>query len=198
MSNQPSSHESNPQSSPAPLRAAAPFVLALGEDAPQIAEDAFLAPGCFITGDVRLGPQVSVWYGASIRADHAPITIGARSNVQDNAALHADPQFPCTVGEDVTIGHAAVVHGCTVGAGTTVGMGAVIMNGATIGENCLIAGGAVILEGAEIPAGSLVAGVPGKVRRELTDAEREHVTKGAEHYLMLSAKHREALQQRES
>lgn len=171
-----------------------PFVLALGDTAPQIDPSAFLAPGCSVIGDAHLGAQASVWYGASVRADRTTISIGERSNVQDNATLHADPGFACTVGNDVTIGHNAVVHGCTVGDHCIIGMGAVVMNGATIGAECLLAGGTVILEGTEIPPGSLVAGVPGKVRRELTDEEKTKLRQGPQTYVEMSAKHRAALE----
>ncbi|OYO03145.1 gamma carbonic anhydrase family protein [Enemella evansiae] len=170
-----------------------PLILTLAGDTPQIDPSAFVAPGARVIGAAELGPESSVWYGATIRADRAPIALGRRSNLQDNATMHADPAYPCTVGADVTIGHNAVVHGCTVGDRCVIGMGAVIMNGAVIGEECLVAGGAVVLEGAEIPAGSLVAGVPAKVRRPLTDAERAALPHGATDYAENALRHRTAL-----
>lgn len=170
-----------------------PLILPLAGHTPRIDPTAFVAPGARVIGDAELGAESSVWYGATIRADRAPISLGRRSNLQDNATMHADPAYPCTVGAEVTIGHNAVVHGCTVGDRCTIGMGAVIMNGAVIGEECLIAGGAVVLEGAEIPAGSLVAGVPAKVRRPLTDAERAGLADGATNYAENATRHRTAL-----
>lgn len=167
-------------------------VLRLEGAAPVIADSAFVAAGARIVGDVTLGDRASVWYNAVLRADSASITIGARSNLQDNVSVHVDAGSPVTLGEDVSVGHNAVVHGCTVGDGTLIGMGATILNGARIGAGCLIAGGAVVLENAEIPDGSLVAGVPGRVRRALTDEERERLLLNAQAYLHHSAQHRSA------
>ncbi|NNG18349.1 gamma carbonic anhydrase family protein [Naumannella sp. ID2617S] len=170
-----------------------PLILTLDGHQPEIDPSAFVAPGARVIGQVILEAESSVWYGATIRADQTEIRLGRRSNLQDSATLHADVGFPCLVGEEVTIGHNAVVHGCTVGDRCTIGMGAVLMNGAVIGEECLVAGGAVVLEGAEIPAGSLVAGVPGKVRRPLTDQERAGLRTGAVHYAENAVRHRSAL-----
>jgi carbonic anhydrase/acetyltransferase-like protein (isoleucine patch superfamily) len=132
---------------------------------------------------VTLGPGASVWYNAVLRADGDTITVGANSNLQDNVSVHVDAGTPVVIGENVSVGHNAVVHGCTIGDGSLIGMGAVVLNGARIGKGCLVAGGAVVLEGAEIPDGSLVAGVPAKVRRELDDEERAGLLRNAEHYL---------------
>jgi len=158
-------------------------VLSIGDATPQIAADAFVAAGARVIGDVTLGPRASVWYNAVLRADGDSITIGARSNLQDSVSVHVDRGSPVVIGEDVSVGHNAVVHGCTIGDGSLIGMGAVVLNGARIGAGCLIAGGAVVLEGAEIPDGSLVAGVPAKVRRELTAEEREGLIRNAAAYL---------------
>lgn len=168
------------------------FVIALGDAAPVIADSAFLAPGCAVTGDVRIGAEASVWYGASLRGDYVPVSLGARSNVQDNATLHADPGFSCEIGEDVTIGHNAVVHGCTIEAGCVIGMGSVIMNGAVIGTGSLVAGGAVVMPGTQVPAGSLVAGIPAKVRRPTSDAERQGFLRNAAVYVENARRHRSA------
>ena len=162
---------------------AAASVLALGERAPHLADDVFVADGARIVGAVTLGSETSVWYNAVLRADSAPISVGARSNVQDNVSVHVDRAHPVVIGEDVSIGHNAVVHGCTIGDGSLVGMGAVVLSGAVIGEGCLIAGGAVVLGGTEVPAGSLVAGVPAQVRRALTAQERADLIANAEIYL---------------
>jgi len=164
-------------------------VWALDDATPMIDASAFVAPGAQVVGDVTLAAGASVWYNAVLRADSAPITVGARSNLQDNVSVHVAPGSPVVIGEDVSVGHNAVLHGCTVGDGTLVGMGAVVLNGATVGAGCLIAGGAVVLEGAEIPDGSLVAGVPGKVRRPLTEEERAELRHNATVYIGHAERH---------
>lgn len=163
----------------------------LGEHAPQIDETAWIAPNATVAGRVRLESEVSVWYSAVLRGDMDEITVGARSNIQDGCVLHADPGFPCTVGEGVSVGHNAILHGCTVGDDVLIGMGATVLNGAVIGEGSLIAANALVPEGAQIPPGSLVAGVPGKVRRELSEAERDHIRLNAAAYLHNTALHRQ-------
>ena len=167
-------------------------VLALPGKTPSIDASAFVASGARLIGDVSLGEGASVWYNAVLRADGHSIRIGAGSNLQDNVSVHVDPGYPTLIGENVSVGHNAVVHGCTIGDGSLIGMGAVVLNGARIGAGCLIAGGAVVLEGSEIPDGSLVAGVPGKVRRSLTDEERAGLLRNAEHYLSHVREHLEA------
>lgn len=157
-------------------------VLALPGKIPSIADDAFVADGARIIGDVTVAPGSSVWYNAVLRGDSAGITLGRGSNVQDNVSVHVDSGHQVVIGENVSVGHNAVVHGCTVGDGSLVGMGAVILSGAVIGRGCLIAGGAVILGGTEIPDGSLVAGVPAKVRRELSGEERAGLIRNAQIY----------------
>ncbi len=148
------------------------MLIELGDDRrPDVAESAFVAPTATLAGAVRVGEGASIWYGAVLRADNEPITIGARSNVQDNCAFHVDGGFPVTLGEDVSVGHGAVVHGATVEDGCLIGMGAIVMNGATVGTGSLVAAGALVTEGMQIPPRSLVAGVPAKVRRELSDEE---------------------------
>lgn len=147
------------------------MLIALGDKIPQVAESAWVAPSATLAGSVVIGEGASIWYGAVLRADNEPITIGARSNVQDNCAFHVDTGKPLVLGEGVSVGHGAVIHGATVHDGVLVGMGAIIMNGAVIGERSLIAAGALVSEGVVIPPHSLVAGVPGKVRRELTEEE---------------------------
>ena len=153
---------------------------------------AFVAENATLAGSVRLEKNSSVWYGAVLRADNEPITIGARSNVQDNCSFHVDHGRPVTLGEGVSVGHNAVVHGCTIGDGSLIGMGSVVLSGAVIGAGCLVAGGAVVLEGAVVPDGSLVAGVPAKVRRELTDDERAGILRNADIYRAHSAAHAQA------
>lgn len=172
---------------------AAASVIALADRTPALADDAFVADGARIVGAVTLGPRASVWYNAVLRADSAPITVGADSNVQDNVSVHVDSGHPAVIGDNVSIGHNAVVHGCTIGDGSLIGMGAVVLSGAVIGRGCLIAGGAVVLGGTEVPDGSLVAGVPAKVRRALTDDERAGLIRNAEIYLTHTTTHATAV-----
>jgi carbonic anhydrase/acetyltransferase-like protein (isoleucine patch superfamily) len=149
---------------------------------PTVADDAWIAPNASLVGKVRIGAESSVWFSAVLRGDGDSIEIGARSNIQDGCVVHADPGFPARLGEEVSIGHNAVVHGCVVEDGCLIGMGAVVMNGARIGRGSLVAAGTVVLEGTQVPPGSLVAGVPGKVRRELTDEEVEGLRGNAQRY----------------
>ncbi|MCW3837723.1 gamma carbonic anhydrase family protein [Sphingomonas canadensis] len=138
-----------------------------GGHSPVIAADAWVAPSADLIGQVILGDLASVWFGAVIRADNTAITVGARSNVQDGAMLHSDPGVPCTIGEDVTVGHHAILHGCTIGDRTLIGMGATVLNRAVIGEDCLVGAGALVTEGKEFPPGHLIVGVPAKAIRPL-------------------------------
>lgn len=156
---------------------------------PSIATSAFVADGAKVVGTVTLAEQSSVWYNAVLRGDSDSITIGERSNLQDGVAVHVDSGSPTVIGDDVSVGHNAVVHGCTIGNTVLVGMGAVVLSGATIGDEVLIAGGAVVLGGTDVPPRSLVAGVPAKVRRELTDEEVESIRANAEHYVKNAALH---------
>ena len=159
---------------------------------PDIHESVFLAETAAITGDVTMKEQSSAFYGVSARGDSAPISVGARSNLQDNVVLHADSGFPCTIGEDVSVGHAAIVHGATVGDGALIGMNATVLNGAKVGAGSLVAANSMVPEGMEIPPHSLVAGVPAKVRRELTEEQVAGLKQNAEGYLRLSAEHLKA------
>jgi carbonic anhydrase/acetyltransferase-like protein (isoleucine patch superfamily) len=167
-------------------------VLSAAGRTPALDPTSFIAAGARVVGGVTLGPGASVWYNAVLRADGDTITVGANSNLQDNVSVHVDAGRPVVIGENVSVGHNAVVHGCTIGDGSLIGMGAVVLNGATIGRGCLIAGGAVVLAGADIPDGSLVAGVPAKVRRALSDEERAGLLRNAEHYLAHIEDHRDA------
>lgn len=157
-------------------------VLSVAGRTPQIDPTAFVAAGARVLGGVTLAEGASVWYNAVLRADGDTITIGRGSNLQDSVSVHVDRGAPVVIGENVSVGHNAVVHGCTIEDGSLIGMGAVVLNGARIGAGSLVAGGAVVLEGADIPPGSLVAGVPAKVRRELTDEEREGLLRNAQVY----------------
>jgi len=164
-------------------------VLALPGAEPQLDPTSFVASGARIVGAVTLGAEASVWYNAVLRADTAPILVGAGSNLQDNVSVHVDRGRPVRIGENVSVGHNAVVHACEIGDASLIGMGSVILSGAVIGAGCLVAGGAVVLEGTVIPDGSLVAGVPAKVRRPLTDEEKARLRGNADIYRAHLATH---------
>lgn len=131
----------------------------------------FIAPGAIVLGDVTLGEDVGIWYHATVRGDRAPIVIGKRSNVQDNAVVHVDAKYPVTIGENVTIGHSAIIHGCEIGDNSLIGMGAIIMNGTRIGKNCIVGAGALVTQNTIVPDNSLILGNPAKVKREVTQEE---------------------------
>ncbi|UZJ32999.1 gamma carbonic anhydrase family protein [Streptomyces endophytica] len=169
------------------------FISPVGGKEPQVAATAFTAPTSVVIGEVTLAAGASVWYHAVLRADCGPIVLGADSNIQDNCTVHVDPGFPVTVGERVSVGHNAVLHGCTVEDDVLIGMGATVLNGAHIGAGSLVAAQALVPQGMRVPPGSLVAGVPAKVKRELTAEEREMIRVNAAMYLELAAAHREAV-----
>jgi carbonic anhydrase/acetyltransferase-like protein (isoleucine patch superfamily) len=168
----------------------APVLLSFGAHAPELAAGSWVAPGAVLVGDVRLGTEASVWYGCVLRADGGSITVGARSNIQDGCIAHADEHGDVVLGEAISVGHRAVLHGCVVEDGCLVGMGAVVLTGARIGKGSLVAAGAVVREGSLIPPGSLVAGVPAQVRRPLTEQEAVRVSDNALSYLDLLVLHR--------
>ncbi|NDK29760.1 gamma carbonic anhydrase family protein [Streptomyces sp. TR1341] len=168
-----------------------PLIVGIGGKEPRVDAQAFVAPTASVIGDVTLGAGASVWYGAVVRGDVETITVGARANVQDNVTLHADPGFPVTIGERVSIGHNAVVHGATVEDDCLIGMGATVLNGAVIGAGSLVAAQALVPQGMVVPAGSLVAGVPAKVRRELSAEEQEGVTLNGTLYADLAQAHKD-------
>lgn len=165
------------------------LAISIRRGSPNVDPTAWVAPGAVLAGNVILASEVSVWYNAVVRGDSESITIGARTNLQDGVVVHADPGLPVIVGSGVSVGHRAVLHGCSVGDDVLVGMGALVLNGATIGPGSLIAAGTVVLEGADVPPRSLVAGVPGKVRRVLTDDELESVQRNASDYCALARLH---------
>ncbi|MGW3951682.1 gamma carbonic anhydrase family protein [Streptomyces sp. NPDC004752] len=167
------------------------LIVGIGGREPRIDERAFVAPTASVIGDVTLHAGASVWYGAVLRGDVERITVGASANVQDNVTLHADPGFPVGIGERVSIGHNAVVHGATVADDCLIGMGATVLNGAVIGAGSLVAAQALVPQGMTVPPGSLVAGVPAKVRRALTDEERQGLTLNGTRYAELAKTHRE-------
>jgi carbonic anhydrase/acetyltransferase-like protein (isoleucine patch superfamily) len=150
---------------------------------PRIASGVYLAPGSVVIGDVEIGEESSVWFNAVLRGDVAPIRIGQRSNVQDNAVLHLDTGTPCVVGDEVTIGHSAIVHGTTVGDGVTIGMGAVVLSRSIIRSEAIIAASALVPEGAVVASGTLMMGVPARERRALSPAERAASRENALRYV---------------
>jgi carbonic anhydrase/acetyltransferase-like protein (isoleucine patch superfamily) len=144
---------------------------------------AMIADNAVVLGDVHFGEDVSIWFGVTVRGDDSSITIGDRTNIQDNTAVHVDLDAPLVIGEGVTIGHGAIVHGVELGDYCLVGMGCTILGGARIGSYSILAAGTVIPENAVIPDGSVVMGLPGKVRRQVTEVEREAARWRAEHYV---------------
>jgi carbonic anhydrase/acetyltransferase-like protein (isoleucine patch superfamily) len=168
-------------------------VFRLGELIPDIDDSAYVASNATIIGRVRLGPNSSVWFGATLRGDNEPIVVGANSNVQEGAVLHTDMGFPLAVRDHVTVGHQAVLHGCTIEEGALVGIQAVVLNGAVIGRHCLVGAGAVVTERKVFPERSLILGAPAKVVRELTDEEVAGLRGAAEHYVGRGMEYRAGL-----
>ena len=152
---------------------------------PRLEGPCFVAPGAHLIGDVSLGVEASVWFNAVLRADEAPIQVGARSNLQDGVLVHTDIDVPAVVGDDVTVGHGAILHGCVVEDGALVGMGAIVLNRAEIGRESLVAAGTLVPEGRRIPPRSLVMGSPARVVRELSQEELEELRRSAPHYVTL-------------
>lgn len=148
---------------------------------------AWVAPSADVIGEVNLGENASVWFGAVIRADNTLISIGARSNIQEQSVLHSDEGVPCTVGEGVTVGHHVMLHGCTIGDNSLIGMGATILNRAVIPENCIVGAGALVTEGKTFEPGSLIVGVPAKAIRQLDEATIEGLRQSAAHYVRKAA-----------
>ena len=157
---------------------------------PQIDPSVFIAPGAVVLGDVRIGPDSSVWYQAVIRGDTESIRVGASTNIQDLTMVHADPGVPCVVGDRVTVGHRAILHGCTVGDDCLIGMGAILLNGVRVGRGSVVGAGAVLVEGMVVPPGSVVLGVPGKVVRTVDEAMRGRIDRTYRHYVAEAGRHR--------
>jgi len=154
---------------------------------PRFGKGVYIAQGAVVLGDVTLGDYSSVWCNAVLRGDINRITVGQHTNIQDNAVLHLADNYPCVLGNYVTVGHGAIVHACTIGDQVLVGMGSIILDGAVIGEQSLVGAGAVVTPGTRIPPGSLVLGAPGKVARGLTEQERAHHKTLAEKYVRTAA-----------
>jgi gamma-carbonic anhydrase len=155
--------------------------------APKLGKGAYISRGAVVVGDVTLGEHSSIWYNAVLRADINRIVIGHHSNIQDNAVVHLEDEAPCEVGNYVTVGHSAILHACSIGDETLIGMGSVILDRAKIGKQCLIGAKALVTPGTEIPDGSMVLGIPGKVVRPLTQAERDRLKHSADKYAQIAA-----------
>lgn len=163
------------------------MLMTIEKKTPQIAPDGFVVEGAAVIGDVAVGPRSSIWFGAVVRGDSNAIRIGARTNVQDLCILHVDEEHPLTIGDLVTVGHGAILHGCTIGDRVLVGMGATVMSGAVVGDDSIVGAGALVTEGTQVPPRSLVLGVPAKVRRGLSDEEVASVQKAALDYIEYAA-----------
>lgn len=144
---------------------------------------AWIASGAVVVGDVQIQAQASIWFNAVLRGDTEALVIGARSNIQDLCMIHADPGFPVRIGEDVTVGHRAIVHGATVGRHSLVGMGAILLNGVVVGEDCIIGAGALLTQGKVFPERSLILGSPARVVRELNEEDLAMITHSAQTYV---------------
>ncbi|MCG9126798.1 gamma carbonic anhydrase family protein [Candidatus Poribacteria bacterium] len=150
---------------------------------PEIHSSVFVAPGSIIIGNVKIGEDSSVWFNTVLRGDLEPILIGCRTNIQDGTVIHMDKEIPCLIGDDVTIGHSAILHSCNIANEALIGMGAILLTGCKIGERAIVAAGTLVREGQEIPAGTIAMGVPAKIRREVTEEELERVRLGKDDYV---------------
>ncbi len=151
---------------------------------PNVHSSVFVAPGAMIIGDVSIGEESSVWFNCVLRGDLEPIRIGCRTNIQDGTVIHMDKEIPCLIGDDVTIGHGAILHSSAIDNEALIGMGAILLTGCKIGERAIVAAGTLVREGQEIPPGTVAMGVPAKVRREATEAEFERVRHGKDDYVL--------------
>jgi carbonic anhydrase/acetyltransferase-like protein (isoleucine patch superfamily) len=170
-----------------------PLVLSVNGISPRIADDVFLAPRCVVVGDVVIGPGSSVWFGAVIRGDVAPIRIGSRSNVQDCAVIHVDNGTACVVGDDVTIGHSAIVHASQIGDRVTIGMGSIVLSRCSVGDGAVIAAGAVVAEDTVVQPGALMMGIPAKEKLILEPERQDHMARNAGNYVRNAAAFRTTL-----
>ena len=167
---------------------------ALGKNSPTVHETCFIAPGAVIVGQVTVGPRTSIWFNAVIRGDISPVRIGSEVSIQDCCSIHADEGFPTIIGDRVTVGHGAVVHGAIIGAGALIGMRSVILDGAVVGERSLVGAGSLVSR-ITVPPRSLVLGAPAKVIRELTPEELKLMEEGVEIYLALAEQYERELRQ---
>ncbi len=164
-------------------------LLPFGESYPEVAGSAWLAPGAHVVGRVTLGEESSVWYGAVLRGDTEPLTVGARTNIQDGCLLHADPGYPTVIGAGCVVGHKAILHGCRIEDRVLIGMNATVLNGAKIGEGSIVGAGAVVPEGREYPPRSLILGLPAKRVGEVTEEQAAEIDRGAREYVERAAAH---------
>lgn len=155
-------------------------------DQPKFGKDVFVAEGAVIKGNVEISDNASIWFNAVIRSEKNPVKIGKCSNIQDNCVVHTDPWNRVTIGDYVTVGHSAIIHGCTIGNNTLIGMGAIVMNEAVIGNNCIIGAGALVTERTVIPDNSVAIGSPAKVFRQVPEDEIDKLKKNAEHYVEIA------------
>lgn len=167
------------------------LVVGIATDQSLIDPSAFIAHNATVLGEVRIGAEASVWFGAVMRGDAERIEIGPRTNVQDQCVLHGDPGLPCVLGADVTIGHSAVVHGATVEDDALIGIGAIVLNGARIGRGAIVAAGALVTEGMEIPAGMIAMGSPAKVIKPVGESLATRCRENTQHYVRLAARYKE-------
>ena len=175
------------------------MIIDLGDKKLKTADDNFwIAPNASVIGEVNLERDASIWFNAILRADNEPIIIGEGSNVQDGAIIHTDPGYACNIGKKVTVGHMAMLHGCSIGDGSLIGIGSVVLNGAKIGKNCIIGSKALVTEGMEVPDGSMVLGIPGKIKKTLTEEEQSIVPLGADHYIDNYKKYKQLAQYHEN
>jgi carbonic anhydrase/acetyltransferase-like protein (isoleucine patch superfamily) len=158
-----------------------------------VSSDAYIAPSAVVIGDVRIDSRSSIWPQAVLRGDNDAISVGAGSNIQDGAIVHADPGHPVSIGDDVSVGHACVLHGCRIGSGTLIGIHATILNDARIGEQCIVGANALVTEGKQFPPRSLIIGSPAKAVRELSDAEIEAVLANAKEYVSKTGRYESEL-----
>lgn len=161
--------------------------------APQLGTGAWVADSAEVIGNVKLGENASIWFGAVLRGDNETMTIGRNSNVQDMSMLHSDPGSPLTIGENVTIGHQVMLHGCTVGDNSLIGIQAVVLNNAKIGRNSIVGAGSVVTEGKEFPDNSLIFGSPAKVMRTISDEDAARLRHGSDHYVQNAVRYAKGL-----
>ena len=170
------------------------MIYALEHRRPEVAADAWVAPSAVVVGDVHIGAEASIWFGAVLRGDVERLTIGRGTNIQDNSVLHSDPGAPLVIGARVTVGHLVMLHGCDIGDGALIGIGAIVMNHARIGRHCIVGAGALVTEGKAFPDGSLILGSPARLARPLTDEELGRLPASAQRYIDRAKLYRHALQ----
>jgi carbonic anhydrase/acetyltransferase-like protein (isoleucine patch superfamily) len=165
------------------------LIFPFADKSPKIEAESFVAENASLIGDVLLGSQSSVWFGTVLRAEVESIKVGSKTNIQDNCVVHTDIDSPTRIGDRVSIGHGAVIHGATIHSNCLIGMGSILLNGSVIGENCLVAAGSIVTQGKEMPSNTLVIGAPAVPKRELSSKEVERINSNADHYSDLRAQY---------